>query len=300
MFHLQKATLTLQPEATGGLDIPGLPVDLAVDSKARPVVWTSPEVDTRGGGNRTWSIYRVVPGLTELDGTWGNAGLAEVSNPRLDFASGAQFSRFKSNYLTVRPDDRVLATGGYLPEDTGRALEDRNNGIIAGLTAGGQLDTGFAENGFKPFFFTSADSSFLRIGEPTLQSDGKILIPSTTSGFSVDRAASNRIASPPSNAAFVAVTRLGPPVGTPATPISPVRPSATPTICGRRAISLVRADVRGKKVKLTGLVGSALYGKKVTIQTDPKGARNSKFTKTGTVTASKTTVLTATVPAQEG
>ncbi len=80
-----------------------------------------------------------------------------------------------------------------------------------------------------------------------------------------------------------------------------MRPSATPTICGRRAISLVRADVKGKKVKLTGLVGAALYGKKVTIQTDPKGARNSKFTKTGTVTASKTNgAFTATVPKPEG
>ena len=97
------------------------------------------------------------------------------------------------------------------------------------------------------------------------------------------------------------VTRLVGPAGRVRRPVratsSPVRPSATPTICGRRAISLVRADVKGNKVKLTGLVGAALYGKKVTIQTDPKGARNSKFTKTGTVTASKTTgSFTATVP----
>ena len=77
-----------------------------------------------------------------------------------------------------------------------------------------------------------------------------------------------------------------PAAGTPpATPV-PVLPSATPTICGRRAISLVRADRKGKKVKLTGLVGASLYGKKVTIQTDLRGAKSSKFTKTKTIRAS--------------
>jgi hypothetical protein len=77
----------------------------------------------------------------------------------------------------------------------------------------------------------------------------------------------------------------------------PVTPSSTPSQCGRRAISLVRADIKGKKVKLTGLVGSKLYGKKVTIQTNLKGARSSAFTKTKTVKASsKTGSFTATVP----
>ncbi len=71
-------------------------------------------------------------------------------------------------------------------------------------------------------------------------------------------------------------------------PGRPVTPSSAPAVCGRRAISLVRADRRGKKVKLTGLVGAALYGKTVTIQTDPKGARASAFTKTATVKASST------------
>ena len=37
------------------------------------------------------------------------------------------------------------------------------------------------------------------------------------------------------------------------------------TICGRRSISLLRATVKGRKVRLAGLVGSKLYGKKITI-----------------------------------
>ena len=86
---------------------------------------------------------------------------------------------------------------------------------------------------------------------------------------------------------------------TPVTPSRPVTPSSTPTICGRRAISLVRADIKGKKVKLTGLVGSKFYGKTVTIQTDPKGAKNSAFTKTGTVKASSTGSFTSRCPSPD-
>ena len=88
-----------------------------------------------------------------------------------------------------------------------------------------------------------------------------------------------------------------PGLDTPAvTPGRPVTPSATPTICGRRAISLVRADIRGSKVKLTGLVGSRFYGKTVTIQTDPQGAKSSKFTKTTTAKASRTGSFSVRVP----
>jgi hypothetical protein len=90
-----------------------------------------------------------------------------------------------------------------------------------------------------------------------------------------------------------------PPASPAGEPNRPFTPSSTPTVCGRRSISLVRADRRGSKVKLTGLVGAALYGKSVTIQTDPKGAKASAFTKTATVKASKTGAFTATVPAPD-
>ncbi len=168
--------------------------------------------------------------------------------------------------------------------------------MIAGLTSAGQTDTGFATNGFKEFSYDS-DSEFDRIGEPTLQSDGKVLIPATSEGFYLERESRNRIAPPPnSEDEFVGVTRLvgaNPSAGAAAT-VNPVQaqvqPSAAPTICGRRAISLVRADRRGKRVKLTGLVGAALYGKNVTIQTDlRRGAKSSRFTKTKTVRASSRT-----------
>lgn len=78
--------------------------------------------------------------------------------------------------------------------------------------------------------------------------------------------------------------------------VLPPGSSPAPTICGRRAISLVRADVRGRRIRLRGLVGSALYGKRVTIQTDPRGARSSRFTNTTSVTASRTGTFTAFVP----
>jgi hypothetical protein len=83
----------------------------------------------------------------------------------------------------------------------------------------------------------------------------------------------------------------------PANPVTPSSTTSTPTQCGRRAISLVRADIKGGKVKLTGLVGSKLYGKTVTIQTDPKGAKASGFTRTTTVkSSSKTGSFTVSVP----
>ncbi len=86
---------------------------------------------------------------------------------------------------------------------------------------------------------------------------------------------------------------------TPGNSAGPLTPSSAPSICGRRAISLVRADRRGSKVRLSGLVGAALYGKTVTIQTDPKGVRAGAFKKTTTVKASPTGAFTATVPAPD-
>ena len=275
-------------------DVSGLPIDLAVDSQARPVVWTEPRLALRGAGN-DWNIWRLTADLSDLDSSWGDNGAAVVSDPRLGFAYERKVGSRHYHFLTVRPGDKVLAEGRYEEQEAPeRQLDDESNGIIAGLTSAGQTDTGFATNGFKVLEY-AADQRFVRIGEPTLQSDGKILVPHTSALFQFTRIAA------PQDEQDVGVTRLitGPtPSVTPVVPgAAPVRPSATPTICGRRAISLVRADVKGNKVKLTGLVGAALYGKRVTIQTDPKGARNSKFTKTGTVTASKTTgSFTATVP----
>lgn len=88
-----------------------------------------------------------------------------------------------------------------------------------------------------------------------------------------------------------------PPASNAPPPARPLTPSSLPTTCGRRIISLVDARVRGGKVVLSGLVGSQLYGKKVTIQTDPKGAHASGFRKSTTVTSSKRTgEFTARVP----
>ena len=53
---------------------------------------------------------------------------------------------------------------------------------------------------------------------------------------------------------------------------------------------------QGQEGQADGPRGRAFYGKTVTIQTDPKGARNSAFTKTGTVKASRTGSFTVNVP----
>ncbi len=315
VFHVNAdATLTLADPAAGSEELDGLPVDLAVDSQARPVVWTE-DVNPvlPADGNNHWIVWRLKALDLTLDTSWGDAGKATITDPRLAFATGGGGPEVKVNFLTVRPDNKVLATG--------RNDDGSTNGIIAGLTNGGDTDTGFATSGFKEFEY-SANNEFLRIGEPTLQSDGKVLVPHTSGGGFEERTAL-RIAPPPDpeEEQYVGVTRLrgpgggggggGPPPpddvpsnpdtgSTPSNPTSEppslVTPSATaPAICGRRAISLVRADVRRKTVKLTGLVGSALFGKRVTIQTDPKGARSSAFTTTTTVTASSTGAFTATV-----
>ena len=314
VFHVNAdATLTLADPTGGSEELDGLPVDLAVDSQARPVVWTedvNPALPP--DGNNHWIVWRLKALDLTLDTSWGDNGKATITDPRLAFATGgAVQDEVKVNFLTVRAGNKVLATG--------RNDDGSTNGIIAGLTNGGDTDTGFATSGFKEFEY-SANNEFLRIGEPTLQSDGKVLVPHTSGGGFEDRPAL-RIAPPPSDDQYVGVTRLvGPPGGggggggPPPPDDEPSNPNPAhdsdrsrrttlardpernrPAICGRRAISLVRADVRGKKVKLTGLVGSALFGKRVTIQTDPKGARNSAFTTTTTVTASSTGAFTATV-----
>jgi Beta-propeller repeat len=74
----------------------------------------------------------------------------------------------------------------------------------------------------------------------------------------------------------------------------PVVPSAAPpsgVSCGRRVISLVRADKQGGKVKVSGLVGTGLFGKSVTVsgnyklkgktvKTTVKADRKGRFTAT--------------------
>jgi hypothetical protein len=69
-------------------------------------------------------------------------------------------------------------------------------------------------------------------------------------------------------------------------------PSPGETICDRRQITLVRADVKGSKVRLSGLVGAALYGKAVTIRSNLRGAGGRPVT----VQASKTGSFAASVP----
>jgi hypothetical protein len=284
-------------EPTDGSDlIDGYPVDLAVDSAGRPVVWTVPNDD----GSTTWDITRLVNSDLTIDGTWGDGGTKELTDSRQgDVYGGQSVGERDDSFLTIRPGDKVLVTG--TDENDGDPLGD----LIIGLTNQGQVDTSWSDNGYKAFTLENLGSSdtqdfFLRIGEPKLQSDGKVLVPSTVRTNDVVDSArvGNRIAHPTEGDTYsLGVTRLNPdPTVPPANrPVRPITTSSVPAICGRRAISLVRADVKGKKVKLTGLVGSKLYGKKVTIQTN-YGAKSSAFTKSGTVTASaKTGTFTATV-----
>ena len=254
------ATLTLADPTGGSHELDGLPVDLAVDSQARPVVWTE-DVNPAlpADGNNHWIVWRLNALDLTLDNSWGDAatpGKATITDPRLAFATGGSAQEVKVNFLTVRPGDKVLATG--------RNDDGSTNGIIAGLTNGGQTDTGFATSGFKEFAYTPPPSKFLPsvLVSPPCSPTARCWCRTHL------EAGDNRprIATPPSSDQYVGVTRLvGPPGGggggggppppdeppnpdtgsTPSNPIteppSVVTPSSTaPAICGRRAISLVK------------------------------------------------------------
>jgi hypothetical protein len=69
-------------------------------------------------------------------------------------------------------------------------------------------------------------------------------------------------------------------------------------LCGRRQISLVRADAKGSKVVLSGLVSQANAGKPIEVFANyavGKKARAGRFTRLGTVKATKTGEFTARV-----
>jgi predicted outer membrane repeat protein len=76
-------------------------------------------------------------------------------------------------------------------------------------------------------------------------------------------------------------------------PAPPPAPLAAAVVCGRREISLVRADLRRHSVVLTGLVASRFAGKRVTILANYNPA--GKATTLGTVTATSAGQFTATV-----
>ena len=69
---------------------------------------------------------------------------------------------------------------------------------------------------------------------------------------------------------------------------------ATPSSCVRRAISLVRADVRGRKVVLSGLVAPQLAGRPVTILAN-YAANAGRLNKLTTVTSNSAGQFTATI-----
>jgi hypothetical protein len=70
-------------------------------------------------------------------------------------------------------------------------------------------------------------------------------------------------------------------------------PAATPASCVRRPISLVRADVKGKKVVLTGLVAPKYVGKPIRILTNSAGT--SRVNRLATVRAKSNGEFKATV-----
>ncbi len=83
---------------------------------------------------------------------------------------------------------------------------------------------------------------------------------------------------------------------------------ATPTpggvkadaLCGRRAISLVRADLRRGKVRLTGLVSVALANRPVTIWANFRNGRRTALRKIATVRANSRGQFSATVARPRG
>ncbi len=71
--------------------------------------------------------------------------------------------------------------------------------------------------------------------------------------------------------------------------------ASLPRSCDRRVISLIRADRKGDKVELQGLVGRAFYGKSVKILVDGAGAGSSAFKTVSTVKASASGTFKATL-----
>ena len=84
VFHVKADDLSIVNRSR---DVPGLPVDLAVDSQARPVVWTEAADVPDRGSSATWHIWRLTaPSMSDFDTSWNGDGEAVVSDPRLDYA----------------------------------------------------------------------------------------------------------------------------------------------------------------------------------------------------------------------
>lgn len=261
-------------------------VDLAVDASGRAVVWTRPREGDAAG---TWTFYRLLAGNGALDTSWGPGGKSDIVNPVL----GRPDPEFDA-YMTTTPGGKVVAFG---PGASDSDSNDPSTRVVIRLSDGA-LDPSWGTNGITTLELDVF--RFVYAGDPRLQSDGKVYLPYTVVNNSDRQFARVLLPDPGDSNHAVGVTRLNPDgtTGGGAGPIvlpRPVTSSAVPAICGRRAISLVRADVRGKRVKLSGLVGRRLFGKTVTIQTN-YGAKASAFTKAGTVKASSTGTFTAFVP----
>ena len=280
VVRLSGATLAVDGTyGTGGrTTLDGQPVDLAVDPTGRAYAWT--DSTSTAGAMEPWDIYRLTAdGDPDID--WGDEDAVIPGRVRLTSSELRDPSASQPAKMILTPDGKLLVEG----------RNTDNSVILARLTDSGVVDTSWGSGGFKELGFV-VDSDFF---EPTTQSDGKVLVP-----FAEPRSGTVRSFGTPPEGGRFGVGRLfggsgagasgGPGGGTTSGSGSQSSSNAPGTVCGRRAISLVRAFSRGRRVRLDGLVGSAFYGKKVAIYARSGGrsrkVKTVRATRIGTFKAS--------------
>jgi hypothetical protein len=219
----------------GAAFAPGFPIDFTVSSTSHVTVWSDPEFrqdDVRGTAPETWDFFGFDPD-GDPNESFGDEGWAEIEHPELGPIESVFCARLKACSLgrpqvIAQGDDKVIAIGhGPIDFDWDRGeppvvpgfFKDRT---IIRLTTTGALDPSWSDDGVRKFSLDQPDGGalYLTIGPPTLQSDGKLVIPHLTlagdlvtrvpqppTGFSlgVSRIGLTPAAAPPPPAAATAV-----------------------------------------------------------------------------------------------
>jgi hypothetical protein len=282
-------TESLESDGTygdGGIaTAPGSPIDMAVDPTGRAVVWSDPMSFVAGGRGPSeadaWHFFRFDTG-GEPDDLWGEEGHAELEHP--DFGDHHTCEGQRGFCGSERPsiiaqgDSKVIAVG-YPPDEreeetvrgteTPREFRDRT---IARLTTGGGLDTTWDGDGVRRFALIEPPDGFARymtLGPPTLQADGKLLLPLFTAAVSEFL----RTPTPPDGFAY-GVSRIGlTPPGTAAVPQQAASSTVVaPRSCVSRRVFRIRLRTGRRKAERSAIktVAVTVNGKTVPVSS---GAR---------------------------
>jgi hypothetical protein len=277
-------------DASAGAILPGEPYDLAVDGSGRAVVWTSSGQLDRGIGE-AWSLYRL-DGAGDLDPGFGGDGEVILQDVRFGDLVDCRAETTTYNcpaHLITQADGKVVLVGlGNAPQVRGARQPSY---VIVRLLVDGTLDPAWGEGGVRGLDIdTQPEDAFaglFYVGEPGLQSDGKLLVPY---GAYSEPIKERRVPAPPEDDESFGMTRIGLSAA-PATPQQQSQqqpsgaakpPATSPTVaaatskaaksCQSRRSFTIRLRTGRTKAEQSPIVSAVVRvnGKKVKVS---KGAR---------------------------